>query len=46
MNGHAPQAPSATSDAIAAAHGAPLSNALASVRWVRHGFLRRLKREP
>jgi hypothetical protein len=38
---HAP----ATSEAIAAAHDAPVSTALDSVRWVRQGLLRRLKRD-
>jgi hypothetical protein len=37
--------PSPTSEAIAAAHDAPVSAALDSVRWVRQGLLRRLKRE-
>jgi hypothetical protein len=36
---------SPTSVAVAAAHGAPLTAALDSVRWVRQGFLRRLKRD-
>jgi hypothetical protein len=36
--------PSATSEAIAAAHDAPVSTALDSVRWVRRGLLRRLTR--
>jgi hypothetical protein len=36
--------PSATSEAIAADHEAPLRAALDSVRWVRRGPLRRLKR--
>jgi hypothetical protein len=35
--------PSTTSEAIAAAHDAPVSTALDSVRWVRRGLLRRLK---
>jgi hypothetical protein len=38
--------PSPTTQAIAAAHDAPLRAALDSVRWVRRGFLGRLKREP
>ena len=37
--------PSATSEAIAAAHDAPVNTALDSVRWVRRGLLRRLKRD-
>jgi hypothetical protein len=37
--------PTATSDAVAAAHDGPVTAALDSVRWVRRGFLRRLKRE-
>lgn len=37
--------PSPTSVAVAAAHDAPLTAALDSVRWVRRGFLRRLKRD-
>jgi hypothetical protein len=37
--------PSSTSVAVAAAHDAPLTAALDSVRWVRRGFLRRLKRD-
>lgn len=35
--------PSPTSVAVAAAHDTPLTAALDSVRWVRQGFLRRLK---
>jgi hypothetical protein len=41
----APSRPSATSEAIAAAHEAPVTAALDSVRWVRRGILRRLKRD-
>jgi hypothetical protein len=37
--------PSATAKAIAAAHDAPVNTALDSVRWVRRGLLRRLKRD-
>ena len=37
--------PSATTDAIVAAHEGPLTAALDSVRWVRRGFLRRLQRD-
>ena len=37
--------PSPPSVAVAAAHDAPLTAALDSVRWVRRGFLRRLKRD-
>jgi hypothetical protein len=37
--------PSATSEAVAAAHDAPVTAALDSVRWVHRGFLRRLKRD-
>lgn len=36
---------SATSKAIAAAHDAPVNTAIHSVRWVRRGLLRRLKRD-
>jgi hypothetical protein len=36
---------SPTSEALAAAHNAPMAAALDSVRWVRRGFLRRLKRD-
>jgi hypothetical protein len=34
-----------TAQAVAAAHDGPVSAALDSVRWVRQGFLRRLKRD-
>jgi hypothetical protein len=37
--------PSPTTEAIAAAHDGPVTAALESVRWVRRGFLRRLKRD-
>jgi hypothetical protein len=37
--------PSATSEVVAAAHDAPVTAALDSVRWVRRGFLRSLKRD-
>jgi hypothetical protein len=37
--------PSATSNAVAAAHDAPVKAALDSARWVRQGLLRRLKRD-
>ncbi|HEY7148328.1 MAG TPA: hypothetical protein VH420_02680 [Gaiellaceae bacterium] len=37
--------PSATSEAIVAAHDGPVTTALDSVRWVRRGLLRRLKRD-
>ena len=37
--------PSPTTEAIAAAHDGPLIAALDSVRWVRRGFLQRLKRD-
>jgi hypothetical protein len=37
--------PRATSKPIAAAHDAPVNTALDSVRWVRRGLLRRLKRD-
>jgi hypothetical protein len=36
---------SATTKAIVAAHDGPVTAALDSVRWVRQGFLRRLKRD-
>jgi hypothetical protein len=36
---------SATAQMVAAAHEGPVSAALDSVRWVRRGFLRRLKRD-
>ena len=36
---------SPTTEAIAAAHDGPVTAALDSVRWVRRGFLRRLKRD-
>lgn len=36
---------SATAQTVAAAHEGPVSAALDSVRWVRRGFLRRLKRD-
>ena len=36
---------SATTEAIIAAHDGPVNAALDSVRWVRHGFLQRLKRD-
>jgi len=39
------EAIAATSEAIAAAHDAPVCTGLDSVRWVRRGFLRRLKRD-
>jgi len=38
--------PSPTTEAVAAAHDAPMRAALDSVRWVRQGILGRLKREP
>ena len=37
--------PSVHPSAIAAAHDAPVNTALDSVRWVRRGLLRRLKRD-
>jgi hypothetical protein len=36
---------SATEQAVTAAHDGPVSAALDSVRWVRRGFLQRLKRD-
>jgi hypothetical protein len=36
---------SATAQAVVAAHDGPVSAALDSVRWVRRGFLRRLRRD-
>jgi hypothetical protein len=38
--------PSPTTEAVAAAHDAPMRAALDSVRWVRRGILGRLTREP
>ncbi|HEY3050108.1 MAG TPA: hypothetical protein VGJ40_00145 [Gaiellaceae bacterium] len=37
--------PSATSDAVVAAHEGPMTAAIDTVRWVRRGFLRRLTRD-
>jgi hypothetical protein len=40
-----PNHPSPTTEAVAAAHDAPMRVALDSVRWVRRGILGRLTRE-